>query len=98
MKKASDFSLKRSFHQVIDMTSCHTNQSVIVLLISNRPRVALLSHTVQFEITRARLFSDYSTWSSYYYELQLIVIQMEGNRMHGINCETSNIFTASPTL
>ena len=56
IKKLQTFSFKRSFH-VIDMTSCRTIQSVVVLLISNRPRAALLS-LIQFEITRARLLPE----------------------------------------
>ena len=67
-----------------------------MLLISNRPRVALLS--LQFEVTLARLLPDYSTWFSYYYKLQLIVFQMEGNHMHRINCKNNDTFTASLVL
>ena len=41
---------------------------------------------------------SFSTWSSYYYLLHFIVVQMEDNHVHGINCKTNDIFTASPAL
>ena len=50
LKKLQIFSLKRMGFSVIDMTSCHTIQGVIVLLVSNRLRAVRFS--LQFEITQ----------------------------------------------